>query len=83
MKAKNKVFKGNEIEEIQDENYNLDDGLREEYDLDKMSLKPNPFVSNNKIVVELLPEVAKYFKSSKQVNNYLLNQIKQFQQLMI
>ena len=83
MKSKNKVFQGNNVEVIQDENSNFEDDLREEYDLDKMSLKPNPFVSNNKIVVELLHEVAKYFKSSKQVNNYLLNQIKQFQQLMI
>ena len=83
MKTNTKVFKGNQISVINDPNQNPDDELRNEYDLKKMNLKPNPFVKNNKVIIELSPEVAKYFKNAKQVNDYLKNQIKQFQKVMI
>ena len=80
-KTKTKIFKGNKIDIIDDPNQNPNDELRSEYDLSKMNLKPNPYVSSNKVIIELEPEVAKYFKNTKQVNDYLLNQIKQFQKI--
>jgi len=83
MKAKTKIFKGNKINIINNPNQNPDDELRDEYDLSKMNLKPNPYINHNKIIIELLPEVAKYFKNSKQVNDYLRNQIKQFEKVII
>jgi hypothetical protein len=83
MKTKTKIFKGNKINIINDSAQNPDDELREEYDLNKMNLKPNPYINHNKIMIELSPEVAKYFKNSKQVNDYLKNQIMLFQKVKI
>ncbi|MBM2817185.1 MAG: hypothetical protein HW421_3947 [Ignavibacteria bacterium] len=83
MKTKTKIFKGNQINIINDPNQNQDDELRDEYDLSSMKLKPNPFVSKNKVIIELEPEVARYFKTTKQVNDYLRNQIKQFQKVIL
>ena len=60
----------------------MNDDLRDEYDLSTMELKPNPYAGKNgKIMVELSPDVARFFKSSKQVNDYLRNQINFFKNL--
>jgi hypothetical protein len=83
MKTKTKIFKGNKINIMNDPNQNPDDELRNEYDLNSMNLKPNPYIKKNKVIIELTPEVAEYFKTSKQVNDYLRNQIKQFQKVII
>ena len=76
MKTEIKKLKPNKIHIINDTNVDLNDDLREEYDLSTMDLKPNPYAGiNGKIMVELSPDVAQYFKTSKQLNDYLRNQI--------
>ena len=58
--------------------------MRKEYDLSKMNLKPNPYITNKDTVqIELSADVAKYFKTSKEVNQFLRNQIKVFQKVMM
>jgi hypothetical protein len=80
---KTKLFQGNKINIINDKNENLDDELREEYDLSKMDLKPNPYTKDKKMTVELTPDVARFFKTPKQVNDYLRKQIKLFKSAVL
>jgi hypothetical protein len=69
---------------INEPSENLDDDLREEYDLSKMNLKPNPYIKNQETLqIELSADVAKYFKTSQAVNQFLRNQIKLFQKVMM
>jgi hypothetical protein len=84
MKKTNKKSKKHKITIIDEPSDNLNDDLREEYNLNELELKPNPYVNKDKkISIELLPDVAKFFRNSKQVNEFLRNQIKQFQKVMM
>ena len=80
---KKKIFKGNSIEIIDDENTDINDELRAEYNLSKLNLKANKYAERKPLLIELSPDVAVFFKDSKQVNNYLRNQIKQFQKVIM
>ncbi len=82
MKTQNKEFMNHTITIVDDSSENLSDELREEYDVDSMEFKPNPFVAHKKLVVELTDDVAEFFQSSQQVNDFLRNQIKQFQKVL-
>lgn len=83
MKKTIKYIDGAKVTVIHDPNCDLDDDLLPEYDLSKMKLLPNPYaqkLNNQKEKLILLdPDIAIYFKSSKQVNNFLRNQINLFQ----
>ncbi len=82
MKRKDKIFHGNTINIVENPDEDLHDELREEYDLDELELKPNPYVNKKRFLIELSPDVAKYFKNSKQVNDFLRNQIDQFRRVI-
>ncbi len=79
MKHSTKTIDGDEVNVIKDNSATLDDDLAEEYDLSKVELKPNPYArklkEQKKITVKLDHDIAKYFKSSKEVNDYLRSQI--------
>ena len=79
---KKKIFKGNSIEIIDEENTDLNDELRDEYDLSKLNLKPNKYADRIPLLIELSPDVTVFFKDSKQVNNYLRNQNKRYQKII-
>ena len=82
MKRKDENFHGNRIRIVENPNEDLNDELRDEYDLDELELKQNPYLKKNKFLVELSPDVAKYFRNSKQVNDFLRNQIEQFRRVI-
>lgn len=79
MKHTTKTIDGDEVNVIKDNSAALDDDLADEYDLSKVELKPNPYArklkEQKKMTVQLDQDIAKYFKSSKEVNEYLRSQI--------
>jgi hypothetical protein len=83
MKKTIKYIDGAKVTVLNDPNCDLDDDLMPEYDLSKMQLQPNPYAQilkqQKEKMILLDPDIAVYFKSSKQVNNFLRNQINLFQ----
>jgi hypothetical protein len=67
MKKNVKYINGKKVTIIKESEVSYNDDILPEYDFSKAK----PFrerTSNSKIVVELDPEVARYFQTSKQVN---------------
>ena len=75
MKEIIKNIDGDKVTIIHDKCDYLDDDLPEELDLDWSKARPNPYAKKlqeqRKLFIELDPDIAKFFLSSKQVNDYL------------
>ncbi|MFH1050787.1 MAG: hypothetical protein V1779_07635 [bacterium] len=86
MKKTTKIINGDKVTIIQGDNVDLDDDLAEEYDLEKLDLKPNPYAtrlrSQNKLTVQLDSDISEYFRNSRDVNNYLRKQITLIQRVV-
>lgn len=75
MKQHKKNIDGDEVTIIQEPCDYLDDDIPENLHLDWDKARPNPYAKmlneQKKVLIQLDPDVAKYFRSSEQVNNYL------------
>ena len=82
---KNKIVYTNDISHsnVSDSIDNAYDDIPDSINVDWNKPKRNPFVDKlEKNVYELSPDVAKYFKNSGQLNQFLRNQIKEFQKIV-
>ena len=79
MKKSVKYIDGDKVTIIQEPCNYLDDDIPEDLQLDWNKAKPNPYAKRlheqRMLLIQLDPDVAKYFKSSKQVNDYLRKQL--------
>ena len=79
MKKTSKVIDGDKVTLIQDKCDYLEDNLANEYQLEKVDLKSNPYAERlrkqNKLTVLLDSDISEYFQNSRAVNNYLRRQI--------
>lgn len=81
---KKKIINGHNVQISDEPCEYIDDEMSEEYDLSKKELTPNPYAKQNEtITIKLESDVAKYFKTSKQVNSFLRTQIKLLQKFMV
>ena len=86
MKKTSKMMDGDKVTILKGNHIDPEDDLAPEYDLKKLDLKPNPYAerlrSQNKLTVQLDPDISEYFKNSREVNNYLRKQIKLMQSVV-
>jgi len=75
MKEEIKYFNGNKITIIDEPCDYLDDELPEEIDFSKLKRVENPFM-NRQYSVVLDQDIAKHFRSAKQLNQFLRLQLK-------
>ena len=81
MKTKIKYINGSKVTIIQEPSTDLNDDIPDEINVDWNNPKPNPYIDKlNKVTYELSPDIAQYFKNSKQLNEYLRHNLKQFRQ---
>lgn len=86
MKKSTKIIDGDRVTIYQGRQPDIEDELLLEYDLSKIDLKPNPYSERlrkqNKLTVQLDPDISGYFKNSRDVNNYLRKQIRLIQNVV-
>ncbi|MFH1051688.1 MAG: hypothetical protein V1779_12270 [bacterium] len=78
MKKRTKIINGNRVT-ITDDNLYLNEDLPDELDFSTLKIIDNPFKS----LIKLDDDVAQYFKSARQVNDYLRKQIKLFKSTVL
>ena len=78
MKKKTKIIDGDRVT-LTNENSDFSDDLPDNIDFSLLKEIDNPVKS----MILLDDDVAKFFRTPKQVNDYLRNQIKQFQNAII
>ncbi len=61
----------------------IDDELPEEIDFSELTEIENPVDSKKKVTVTLEPEIAKHFKSSKHLNQFLHLQLKSLEKIKV
>ncbi|MBM2813666.1 MAG: hypothetical protein HW421_428 [Ignavibacteria bacterium] len=80
MKTKTEFINNHEITIIQEPSIDLNDDIADEIEIDLSSIRRNPYIKNqNKRTIELEPDIAQYFKNSKQVNKFLRKHIKEIE----
>jgi len=78
MKKRTKIIDGHSVT-ITDDNLYLSEDLPDDLDFSSLKIIDNPL----KKIVMLDNDVAQYFKSAKQVNDYLRKQIKLFKSAVL
>ncbi len=81
----------NEINYINDKKINIlntpcdyiDDELPEEIDFSELTVIDNPIDSKKKVTFTLEPAIAKHFRSSKHLNQFLHLQLKSLEKIKI
>ena len=77
---KTEYLNNHKITIIQEPSNDLDDDIPDEIEIDLGSIRRNPFAGRKaELSVELEPDLAKYFKNSKQLNTFLRNHIKEIE----
>jgi hypothetical protein len=72
MKTKTEYFNNHEITIIQEPSCDLNDDIPDDIEIDLSSIRRNPYIkNNNKLSIQLEPDIARYFKNSDEVNNAL------------
>jgi hypothetical protein len=79
IKKKVKYINVHKVTVIHESSLDLEEDMPNEIDFSKMKEIPNPL----KKEIELEPDIAKYFKNSKQVNQFLRAQIRSLKKIAV
>lgn len=79
MKIKTKYINNYKISIIQEPSHDLNDDMPDEIEFDLSTIKQNPYARNDYPSIKLEPDIARYFKNSKQVNHFLRKHIKEIE----
>ncbi|MDQ1265340.1 MAG: hypothetical protein QG635_490 [Bacteroidota bacterium] len=78
MKTKTEYRNNHKITIIQEPSEDLYEDIPENIEIELSSIRRNPYINNTDILlIELEPDIAQYFRNSKQVNSFLRNHLKE------
>ena len=79
MKTKTEYINNHKITIIQEPSKDLNDDLPDEIEFNLSTIKQNPYLKNDYPSIKLEPDIARYFKNSKQVNPFLRKHLKEIE----
>ena len=79
MKIKTKYINNHKITIIQEPSQDLNDDMPDDIEFDLSTIKQNPYARNDYPSIKLEPDIARYFKNSKQVNHFLRKHIREIE----
>ena len=69
-----------EITVIQEPSVDFNDDIPEEIEFDLSTIRKNPYINKKTdYIIELEPDIAKFFRNSKEVNTFLRNHLKEIE----